>query len=261
MFHVWSLLAIVALYILTIDKQNLRPKIPMLIIQALIVLALMGVLPSFLFSFYNMNAVFFISVQMFLAGGILVAIIPNVEAFYLNRKIRFARIALYSSYVVIAMFVLLKVRGNLKFTLKENYNACLAIHDPAQPPIERFSFSRHLTQMNAAFPHIEAKLRSYGLYKLVQDLINLDRPSDKRHDTLISADLNKSPYVQHLTCAERAHLVSALSGYSMINGAPADCNFLNYGGIYYVNNGQDKRINEPLGKEFKHILYYDIASN
>jgi hypothetical protein len=205
--------------------------------------SLAGLLPSVFFAFFNANAAFFLSPQLYLAGALIIAIFPELLA-------RIKTSAVLIRHAVIGVIAL----GSLTAVAKINLLAYNLVSENVllnlrmtgvEPSTNKFALAAYLEWFEKkvslqTLPAKQAKLLT--VFKKLED-VDRKAPQNGRSNTLIVVQDYENgkviPGTEKLNCAEKAFMIPALTGYAAANGALYNCSVENFGAHYYEHPAID----------------------
>jgi hypothetical protein len=271
MFFGWTI-SVIALYWYVRVKTNLVQSLDIqqlkIVSQVTVVAALVGLLPSFVFKFSNANAVFFVTIQMFLSGAVLIAIAPVIQRIVDHKKI--LSIAYKISIVVIIGLIHYRVYAAFREIALEGINTRFKIIGRSDLVRKKLSV-QDLPLIVNGFPDLKNKIKEQPLFRVLQQIETLDENNaDRLHTLLLIEDYKNGGKIEgtaDLNCLEKTFMIPALSGYALANGALYNCSIENYGESYYKYPGKDEDFTvSTLCEQYRKAGFitfysYDVRTN
>lgn len=269
-FWTYALIAVGIFYKIRSNTGNHETNSLIHLVFTSVVASIVGLLPSFLFSFNGINAIFFVSIQMYISGSFLIALAPELKEIVTGQKKMRVAFRVFCLGLIAAFFIKFGIAA--KEILMENVNTRRILADRAPIARRDFSFFTDLNTIWSIRTGIQQKANENKLYQTLHNLERMGNVHDPdRSNTLIFITdyINGAPIpaTESLNCLEKSFLIPALSGYSALNGAIYNCSIESYGAYYYNYPGatQDSSIvgvcNNVLSKNFQRVIYYNAVEN
>lgn len=268
LFLLWTYI-VLGIYLFTKFYPNaappaLRSHTFSIVGQSAVIIAFIGLLPSFLFSFNNANAVFFVTIQMFVSGAILIAIGPELERYVRQRMALFP--AYISCILIIAVMAYFRIRSNVKEILLENLNTRILISNNGEAPRKRFSLNADLPKLLWGYPDVDRGILKQPLYQTLKKLEILDTGRDHSNILVLISDYSNGNILkgtESLNCLEKSFMVPAITGYALVNGALYNCSIESYGEHYYKYPGKETKVSPEIacrsfGQRFDSIVVFNV---
>ncbi|MFZ6014101.1 MAG: hypothetical protein ACOYXT_27415 [Bacteroidota bacterium] len=269
-FYFWTYLAVALniIYRKQIIKQYTAFRWS--ITETVLVVAIVGVLPSIFMVFSGGNSMYFSNIQLYVAGVICLGFYPfaadKIEKLFSHSRRVLVRAG---AFVIIAAIVILgwrEVRRDVKMMIRKSVQVRYAAAGKDYKELEKLSITD--PRIGEAYKIEAAKLiQSNPAFQFLQNLTALNEiPLAEKKKTLLYKPCACDREISFdQNCVVVAHMAPAFSGLAMIDGIPAECSIGIYGGLSYpdLSTSSEKKLTTTEAKEwaekegFSRILYYD----
>ncbi len=237
------------------------------------VIALIGLVPSLVMVFSGGNSMYFSGVQITASGALVLGLVPRIQDYAndLFRKVKpsWRRLIIVILLIAFAIHFYSQVRGNFNDMLKINVYTRRELLGIPHDPEERFDAFNKKNWELIGRP-IQSALNASSFYSFLSMLKKLDLSDQRTRDkTLLFFNFQERPsaFFGELPCYNQPFVLTALSGYALLDGIPYECTVGNYGENYYRRNfeGQPAPNNKELcalmeKREFERLLKFEFPT-
>ncbi len=272
LFYFWTY-AIVLLVL--VSREQVTPfRFQTLALEAALITAAIGVLPSIAMSFSGGNSGYFAGMQLFFSGALVAGFSDRIQQGwdYATRSLpRTGKVFIAAVLIFgIASFIWKSIRENHEDMFRKNVLTRQAlIGKPFDPGFNVSLFGKEIQDVFKK-PVMDSLLKMPG-WSYIQGLQTLERlPAYEKLHTVLFKNPSLPTLFPNQICITETFLTPAYGGLVMMDGIPGECKLGIYGETYYrefysgswkTRTSTDSLFSEAKRRGFHNLQIYDEATN
>ena len=268
-FYFWTYAAIILNIIYRKNLQTDSGKFRWLISETVIIIAVVGVVPSIFMIFSGGNSMYFSNIQLYVSGLICLGLFPFISDLIeriltQGRKI-IVRSLLVAVVAIIFILAYREIRSDLKYMIGKSVQVRLALMEKDYSPYKKIPIFDPLVR--EVYKTDAGLINSNSTYQYLTNLRSLNKlPRAIKKSTLLYKSCECQDDIHwKVNCIAASHIVSAFSGVASLGGLTSDCYLGIYGATYYEGyyNTAGRKLSAAEAKEaanklgFTNVLFYD----
>jgi hypothetical protein len=275
-FYLWLYLTVFLVFVLLPSsggKSRIRylwKNKMMLPAEILVVVALVGVLPSLLIAFNGGNSMYFSGIQLFVAGAFVLGFVPALSDKVIAWSSMVKKpVSLSIKFILVVSLLLLlykEVRWDFNKMIKINVQTRRELLGIPVDPDWRVKYDQSTFGIFSKPVHQAYDTIKFG--KFVSALMEQEKNTVSSQLLFLNHQTLPIDFFRNIRCIETSFIGPAFSGHAMLDGLSYNCGIGMYGDGYYQHNfagvpnpSQNQICNKAASKGFTQVVGFDCTKN
>lgn len=275
-FYLWLYLTVFLVFVLLPSpggKSRIRylwKNKMMLPAEILVVVALVGVLPTLLIAFNGGNSMYFSGIQLFVAGAFVLGFVPALSDKVIAWSGTVKKSVSLSIKSILAVSLLLlmykEVRWDFNKMIKINVQTRREILGIPVDPDWRVKYDQSTFGIFSKPVHQAYDTIKFG--KFVSALMEQEKNTTSSQLLFLNHQTLPTDFFRNIKCIETSFIGPAFSGHAMLDGLSYNCGIGMYGDGYYQHNfagvpnpSQNQICDKAASKGFTQVVSFFCTKN